>query len=177
MLLAILLPLTFLADTAQARSLDMEKVIIDAELLPDASMQVTEHLTIDFSGQWNGFNIAIPRGSSPIQEVSVSEKGQPYTFNPGKDYGPPGTYLTKIENNNMVIDWSLSAKDETRTFDVSYRVMNAVKIHDDVAELYRKFIGNSNQEKIAQVKVNLMGARAAAGGGGFCRSQSGHLAD
>ncbi len=156
MLLAILLPLTFLADTAQARSLDMEKVIIDAELLPDASMQVTEHLTIDFSGQWNGFNIAIPRGSSPIQEVSVSEKGQPYTFNPGKDYGPPGTYLTKIENNNMVIDWSVSAKDETRTFDVSYRVMNAVKIHDDVAELYRKFIGNSNQEKIAQVKVNLI---------------------
>ena len=126
-------------------------------------MRVTEQLTIKFSGQWNGFYIKIPQGNTPIQEVVVREKGKPYTFNPGRDYGPPGTYLLKTESDKIVIDWSISALNETRTFEVSYRVLNAVKLHDDVAELYRKFIGDANPEKIAEVQVHLQLPAGAAG--------------
>jgi len=155
LILGLLLPLGF-TDTARAeRSLTMRQVLIEAEILPDASMQVTEKLTIDFSGQWNGFYINIPRGDSPIKEVLVSEKGQPYKFNSGSQYGPPGSYLIKNENSKTTIDWSINAKDEVRTFDVSYRVVNAVKVHSDTAELYRKFIGSDNAQKIREVKVNL----------------------
>ena len=155
LILGLLLPLGF-TDTARAeRSLTMRQVVIEAEILPDASMQVTEKLTIDFSGQWNGFYINIPRGDSPIKEVLVSEKGQPYKFNSGSQYGPPGSYLIKNENSKTTIDWSINAKDEVRTFDVSYRVVNAVKVHSDTAELYRKFIGSDNAQKIREVKVNL----------------------
>ncbi|NPV91279.1 MAG: DUF2207 domain-containing protein [Firmicutes bacterium] len=137
------------------RSFTMDKVLVETEVLPDASMIVTEKLTVDFSGQWNGFYVKIPQGSTPVRDVAVRENDKPYTFNPGKDYGPPGTFLTRTEGGSMVIDWSISARDETRTFDVSYRVVNAVKIHDDAAELYRKFIGGDNQEKIPEVKVTL----------------------
>lgn len=154
-LLLGLLVLAFFPGAAQARSLTMEQVVVEAEVLPDASMRVTEKLTIDFSGQWNGFYVKIPQGSTPLQEVAVRENGQAYTFNPGKDYGPPGTYLTKTESGKLVIDWSIAARDEIRTFEVSYRVMNAVQIHNDAAELYRKFIGSDNAEKIKAVTVNL----------------------
>lgn len=155
LLLGLILALVAAPDVAQARTLSMQQVVIDAEVLPDASMQVTEHLTIKFSGQWNGFFIKIPRGDTPITDVVVREKGQPYTFNPGTTYGPPGTYLVKTEGGQTVIDWSIKAQDEVRTFDVSYRVNNAVKVHTDVAELYRKFIGEANGNKIAAVQVNL----------------------
>ncbi|MDD2585019.1 MAG: DUF2207 domain-containing protein [Syntrophomonadaceae bacterium] len=156
LLLGLLLPLTFLTDTAQAdRSLKMQQVIIDAEVLPDASMRVTEHITIDFRGHWNGFFINIPQGDTPIQDVAVYENGQAYTFNPGTEYGPPGTFLIKNESDKILIDWSIAADDQVRTFDVSYRVINAVKIHSDVAELYRKFIGEENKERVGAVKVNL----------------------
>lgn len=74
--------------------------------LPDASMKVTESYTIDFSGQWNGFFVGIPQGDTPIKDVVVSENGQAYEFNPGEDYGPPGTYLVKEEGDNLLIDWS-----------------------------------------------------------------------
>lgn len=155
LLLGLTLALAAAPGIASARSLSMQQVIVDAEALPDASLQVTERLTIKFSGQWNGFYIKIPQGDTPIADVVVREKGQPYTFNPSTDYGPPGTYLLKTEGSQMLIDWSISARDEVRTFDVSYRVKNAVKIHNDAAELYRKFIGEANGNQIAAVQVNL----------------------
>jgi uncharacterized membrane protein len=137
------------------RSLTMDQLVVDAQVLPDASMRVTERITVDFSGQWNGFYIKIPQGATPIREVTVNENGQPYQFNPGTEYGPPGTYLTRTEGNQILIDWSIVAADEVRTFDVTYRVINAVKIHSDTAELYRKFVGEANSNKIAKVQVNL----------------------
>jgi len=156
LLLGIFLSLTLFSYTALAgRSLTMEQVVVEAQVLPDASMQVTERITVNFSGQWNGFYIKIPQGNTPIKDVKVAEKGKSYTFNPGTEYGPAETYLTKIENNNIVIDWSIKASDEVRTFDVSYRVINAVKINSDTAELYRKFMGEANGNKIAHVQVNL----------------------
>lgn len=149
--LLIFFPQPALAD----RSLTMEQIMVDAVVLPDASMQVTERITVNFSGKWEGFFVEIPQGDTPIVNVVVSENGQPYEFNPGIDYGPPGTYLTKYKGNNILIDWSIETYGGVRTFEVSYLVQNAVKIHDDVAELYRKFIGEANGNKIDYVEVNI----------------------
>lgn len=155
LVLGLLLPFVF-HDTAMAdRSFTMEKVIIDAEVTSDCSMQVTEKLTVDFNGHWNGFYISIPRGDSPVTDVVVSENGKAYTFNQGTEYGPPGTFLIKNENSKTTIDWSIDATDELRTFYISYRVVNAVKVHNDAAELYRKFIGSDNAQRIRAVEVNL----------------------
>lgn len=144
------------ADTSGAdRIFTMQKVVVDAVVLPDCTMQVTERLTVDFNGHWNGFYINIPRSDSPVTDVVVSENGKPYTFNPGTKYGPPGTYLIKNENSKTTIDWSIDATDELRAFDISYHVVNAVKVHNDAAELYRKFIGSDNAQRIRAVEVNL----------------------
>lgn len=147
--------LAFWPNDALARSLSMEQVVVEAEVLPDASLRVTERITVDFSGKWNGFHIKIPQSGTPVKEVAVAEKGRPYTFNPGTKYGPPGTFLVKDEGHQITIDWSIAVQDEVRTFDVSYRVMNAVKIHRDTAELYRKFIGDANSQWIGKIRVNL----------------------
>ena len=141
----LLLVFAFMAPPALAdRSLSMEELVMDVQVLPDASLQVTERITVDFSGQWNGFFVKIPIGDTPVIDVIVSENGQPYEFNPGTEYGPPGTYLTKNEGGDILIDWSINAYNQVRTFDVSYRVINGVKIHNDVAELNRKFVGEAN---------------------------------
>ncbi|MEQ8235434.1 MAG: DUF2207 domain-containing protein [Syntrophomonadaceae bacterium] len=153
-LICVLSPL-FLPRHAEARSYTIQRWVIDAQVLPDASMQVTERLSIDFSGQWNGFYLTIPQGNTPIKEISVSENGRAYTFNPGTEYGPPGTYLVKNQGGSVLIDWSIQAQDQKRSFDVSYRVINAVQVHKDVAELYRKFIGEANQNQVGEVIVNL----------------------
>ena len=151
----LLWPLVFANPAAAQRSFTIEQDIIDAEVLPDASLRATERLTIDFSGQWNGFFMEIEQDNTPIQEIVVSENGRAYTFNPGTDYGPPGTFLVKRQGDKVLIDWSIMAQDEKRTFDVSYRVVNAVQVHRDVAELYRKFISETNEFEVGEVRVNL----------------------
>ncbi|MDD2554350.1 MAG: DUF2207 domain-containing protein [Desulfotomaculaceae bacterium] len=156
LLMGLFFFLAFMTPPALAdRSLTMDQIIVDAQVLPDASMQVTERITVDFSGQWNGFYVKIPQGDTPITDVQVSENGQLYTYNSGTEYGPPDTFLIKREGGNILVDWSINAKDQVRTFDLTYRVVNAVKIHPDVAELYRKFIGEANGNPISNVQVNL----------------------
>ena len=145
----------FQPEAAQARSLAMDQLEIDAELLPDGSMQVTEHITVTFQGSYKGFFVSIPQDNTPITDIMVSEQGSPYQFNPGQSYGPPGTYLVKQEGNNLTIDWSVDASNEQRSFDVSYRVNNLIKMHTDVAEFYRKFVSSDNAQKIGQVTVRL----------------------
>ncbi|MGI6751651.1 MAG: DUF2207 domain-containing protein [Anaerovoracaceae bacterium] len=156
-ILCILVIIVFFAPmSAKAdRSLDINSIAIYAELLPNASMEVTEVITIDFHGKWNGFYMKIPQGNSPINNVQVTENGHPYTFNPGSEYGPPGTFLTKTEGDEMLIDWSVDALNQTRTFHVSYTVSRAVSIHPDVAQFYRKFINEANGNEISSVKVYL----------------------
>lgn len=137
------------------RSFQINTIQFDTELLPDASMQVTQHLTVDFSGQWNGFSVKIPLDQTQITEAAVSENGQPYQFTPGSDYGPAGSYIVEDNGDSIRIHWSISASDEQRSFDISYRVLNAVMVHNDTAELYRKFIGDGNKQAINNVMVRM----------------------
>lgn len=139
---------------AEARTLEMENVSHHLTINPDASVTVIEYLTVRFDGEWHGFYREIPvnQGTS-LTDISVSESGQNYQFNPGSEYGPAGTFLVKQTDGLTTIDWSIDAQDETRVFILRYRVMNAVKIHKDVAEFYRKFIGETNAQALNNVLV------------------------
>lgn len=154
-ILFTLLLVWFNTGIAQARSLEMDALAMDAELMPDGSMLVTEHITVTFHGSYKGYFVSIPQDTTPISNILVSENGNAYQFNPGQSYGPPGTYLVKQEGNKLTIDWSIDATNEQRTFEVSYRVNNLIKMHTDVAEFYRKFISSDNQQQIGQVTVKV----------------------
>lgn len=154
--LALLLTVLF-PYQAEARSLQMDKIVYEAELLPDGSMQVTEHITATFNGTYKGFFVTIPQDHhAALSDIVVAENGVPFQFNSGEHYGPPGTYLVKPADNKVTIDWSIDAADQQRTFEVSYRVHNAVRLHTDVAEFYRKFVGEDNEQPIGQVVVRVL---------------------
>jgi uncharacterized membrane protein len=139
----ILIISTSMENAYADRSMDIERVIIDAEILNDGTLVIKEKRTIYFEGQYNGYyqNLVMEPGVD-ISDIKVSENGNPYEYNPGDDYGPPGTYLTKNEGSSILVDWSIDAFNETRTFLLEYKVHNQVKIHDDIGELYYKFIGD-----------------------------------
>jgi uncharacterized membrane protein len=139
------------------RSMDINNVTITAEVLPDGTMLIQEERTINFQGQHNGFfqNLRMDPGVS-ITDVVVSENGMNYTYNPGYDYGPVGTYLTRDEPNNIHVDWSIDAFNQTRTFLLTYKVHNQIKLHNDVGELYYKFIGDETEIPQSNVSVRLI---------------------
>lgn len=110
LLLACFCLLALLVLPVSARTLEMESVSHNLTIHPDASVTVTEYLTVKFNGQWNGFYRDIPEDyGTMLADIAVTENGQAYQFNPGTEYGPPGTFLVKRSNNNATIDWSINA--------------------------------------------------------------------
>ncbi|MBN2285788.1 MAG: DUF2207 domain-containing protein [Tissierellales bacterium] len=153
--LLLLLPLsmTVYAD----KSLDINQVDIRAEILSDGTIWIQESRTFEFNGQHNGVfqNLRTDPGVY-ITDITVTENGVSYLYNPGTSYGPTGTYLTRFEPNNVHVDWSIDAYDETRTFLLSYYVHQQVRLHDDIGEIYYKFIGNETEVPQHNVKVRLL---------------------
>ncbi|OEH86089.1 hypothetical protein BHU72_14270 [Desulfuribacillus stibiiarsenatis] len=143
-------------DVVEARSYHFPKLEILAEVQKDGSMVVTEQRTTNFNGTFSGLYQWINKQSGEqIVDILVSEEGQEYSFHPGDEFGPSGTYIIQDRGDSTYIDWSFDATDEVRTFTLQYKVLNVVKVHDDIAELYYQFIGDQWEQRIDYVQVTL----------------------
>lgn len=143
-------------EKAYARSLEYLEINIEAEMNRDGSVSIVENRTVKMNGKWEGFYYYILLNQDiEIVDILVSENGVPYIYNPGTEYGEVGTYLIKSDKDRVLIDWSIDAKDEIRTFELSYRVNNLVKVYNDIAEFYYQFIGNEWQEKSKNINIKL----------------------
>ncbi len=127
---------------AWARSYELLELNIEAQVGADAVVRITETHTVRFNGTYSGmyqtFNTS--RGIA-IKDLLVSEGGRAYELIPGETPGPPGTYFVKESDDEVLVDWSFSATDEVREFQVSYTLHNAILKHNDVAEFYYQFVG------------------------------------
>src|SRR5438128_7350091 len=125
---------------ASAKSFSLDRLVVDATVRPDGSMDVTEHVTYDFRGSYHRATRTIPSGASyEVRDVQVSEGGRPLPVE-----GPPDDFA-----------WTFSATDEQRTFDIHYLVVGAVAVGPDVGELYWKFVG-TDHPGIGDMSVRLV---------------------
>ena len=67
----------------------------------------------------------------------------------------PGSYYMENRDNSFYVRWFYRAKDQTRTFVLKYLVTDAINTYNDVAELYFKFIGETNQKDIGFADINI----------------------
>ncbi len=158
-ILSLVLAASFLLvpGEAEARSFRFTNLQLDAEVLPDGSLQIVEQRTAEFSGTFSGMYQWINRDPGvSIVDVTVAENGKPLTYRPGAtDFGPAGTFYTQEQSSRLYVDWSFSAINETKTFTISYRVLNQVKVHNDVAELYWQWVGAEWDQSVDNVSVRL----------------------
>ncbi|HHT73074.1 MAG TPA: DUF2207 domain-containing protein [Firmicutes bacterium] len=142
--------------TVRARDYRFPSLSIEAQLREDGTLHVVETRTASFTGSYSGMYqwINLARGMR-ITDVQVGEPGRAYQHNPSNRIGPPGTFFAEDRGDELYIDWSFTASDEVRTFVISYVVHNAVLIHDDVAELYYKFVGDRWEKGVDQVVITL----------------------
>ncbi len=121
-----------------AKSYRITGVSIDAQLRPDGSMEVKESRTFEFSGSFSYiFRTLSAQGRVTFQDFKVSENGKFYELS---DSGRPGTYRITSPSGQTEVRWFFDARDESRTFDFHYRVLNAVTPYDDAAVLYYQFL-------------------------------------
>jgi uncharacterized membrane protein YgcG len=147
--------LTIIPDLpSETKEYEITDAQISIVLQKDGSLLVHEALPFDFNGNFTGAYRDIPlNGDAKITDVSVSEDGQRYR--PGGDtelgsYDSPGTFgtqrytgasdvagATDTSRNRtyLRVVWHYQARDETRTFDLDYRVENAADVRDDVVDV------------------------------------------
>lgn len=113
---------------------------VDVELQRDGSLIVSERLTFDFSGRFEGAYREFPlNGGARVTEVSVAEGEKAYAPGGNTALGSsdrPGTFGARSElGSDFRIVWHYEAQDEVRTFDVVYRVENATAVHRDSVDV------------------------------------------
>jgi uncharacterized membrane protein YgcG len=129
LILSIALPVALVPGSAQAKSYHFSRVLIDATVLPDGSLQIVDHRTYDFSGDFHGADYTIQWPSDKIENFKAEENG--------KDF--------HVDSNPFVSPfhavWFYNAADEQRTFTISYRADCAVDLFSDTAHLLWQFVG------------------------------------
>lgn len=137
---------------AEAKSYYVSQVRIEVAVQPDGSMNVVERRTFVFDGSFSWvIQDLVLRGSQGITDIVVSEGGRPYA----RATSGNKVYSYRTVGDRIEVTWRFSANNETRTFEISYRVLGAVLAHEDVGELYWKLIGDEWEVRQEDILVHL----------------------
>jgi uncharacterized membrane protein len=154
--LGLILVMCLIPFTIEARSYHLLDLQMEAQVGADGVVRVTEEHTVRFVGTYSGmFQWFDTSRGVELQNIVVSEKGIPYTRIEGDSPGPAGTYFIQTKKNQIYVDWSFEATDETRVFQLSYTLDNVILKHDDVAEFYYQFVGKEWEEPRDHVRIVL----------------------
>ena len=133
---------------------------VDARILPDGGMLVRETRVLNFKGEYSRYRRNIPHlGYRTLVDVKVSEPDKPYSQINSSTNRPEGRFavskasISGVEQD--VIELFFKAQDQKRTFIIEYRLTDVVAVHNDIAELYWKFIGAGRSVPIDSMSVTL----------------------
>jgi uncharacterized membrane protein len=152
-LLFIVFSFCWVRQALAAKDYHIESVMIDAQLNPDGSMNIKEKRTYRFEGHFHWATYFLPtEKTGGVVDFFVGEEGKPYLRSEEKK---EGTYQYEETSESIKAKWFFDAEDETRTFIISYKILDVVKLYQDAAVLYHKFIGTGWDKPSQQVEVNI----------------------
>jgi uncharacterized membrane protein YgcG len=149
---------------SRGKSYSFPQVRIDATVNQDGSLSIVEDRTFDFHGHYHfAFFTVEHKQFDDVVDFSVREGDK--AFEETNVEGQPGTVLFEDDvlegpgGFKYKATWWFDAKDEQRTFTVSYKVLCAVDLYSDTAHLLWKFIGEgwTVDTKSAVITVHLPG--------------------
>ena len=156
--LALVLPAV-----AYAKSFTMPAVSIEAKVNADGSMDVRERRTWDFSGDftrvyWDLSASGVKDSGHDVQitDISIGEGGVtfPPTTAPADQRPARQSRVTPIPGGVRVEAYD-TFKDQSRTFELAYKVRGAAVRWSDTAELYWQFVGSGWTEPTGRVDVTI----------------------
>jgi len=131
----------------------IQSVIIQAQLNPNGSMDIQEKRTYDFRGSFHWATYFLPKEKiGEIVDFTVGEEGRPYLRS---RTGSEGTYEYDESPEYVQAKWYFDARNEERTFNISYKILDVVKLYSDAAVLYYKFIGTAWDHTSKEVQVEI----------------------
>ena len=141
--------------TAQEKSVVMPNRTGEISIRPDGKVDVCETWMVQFVG--GPFKYA--RRMIPLNKVEeiggwrISENGQSYQL---AKTGAPNTYQISEEDDQQIAIWYFPpTTDQTRSFEVCYTLIGALRIGETQDEFYWKFIEPDRSYPVENVQVRL----------------------
>jgi len=124
---------------AISKSYWLPEVDCKINILEDGSLLWNYSLRFSFNGQFSYAYIDIPKEGVVIEDIS-------------------GTRPFSVESRGNVlrIRWDFSALNEEKTFNVSYKMRNALKVYYDTAELYWKVWPEGWDVKVGKLNATII---------------------
>ncbi|ADU29075.1 DUF2207 domain-containing protein [Evansella cellulosilytica] len=141
--ITMLLLLLFVPSKVLAVDYTIDSLHIQAELLENGDVSVTETNIYTFNGEFNG----IIRGLVPNQDINAEiidlhavENSEPLT----------------IESDGYTHRIHRSGSDETIEITLTYTIKNGVQVYEDVGQFYWAFIDSQNESDYESLKIEVM---------------------
>jgi uncharacterized membrane protein len=132
----------------------IKNVEITAQVDSAGYMVIEEKRTYQFWGKFSyAFYDLSLAGLLDIDQIQLLEDGEPYQLSENK---LPGTLLVKQDDERTSLRWQFrenSGRADIRTFTLRYRVLGAVRVHHDFAELCYQFVGSGWDRASEKVRV------------------------
>ena len=160
-LLLIITILTFLIFTKTnlfARSISISNHDIRGTINTDGTIDISEYITFDFSGQYNGVfhNVSYEKASkiSDFEVYKINSDGSSSILL--KNFsGNPNTYEYTEENSIAKIKLYSPSQNTKKTFLFKYKIHDVIKKYNDISELYWQFISSDNETPNTDVAITL----------------------
>lgn len=140
--------------------LNIDRWSVDARLLTNGNLQISEDITFNFKNKFNGVYRSIV-----LESIDSVENLFIYELVDGKEIeyekvekakkGDSNKYSSNLDDNNLELKIFSPSKDEIKTFRLNYTLANVAVSHPDIGELYYKFLGKENESHIDYFSVNL----------------------
>jgi len=144
-----------LAGSASARQLKIQKFSAEIFVQPDAVLDVTETIEVNFIGAWHGLYRTIP-----IEYVTP--QGFNFTlFVKLEDATDDSGRALKVESSRErhYLKWKIyvdNATDVVRTINLHYRVSNGLRFFEDHDELYWNITGDEWDVPLENVSAQII---------------------
>ena len=155
------------AGPAAAKDFSITSVAVDAQVMPNGDVRITDTRTLDFSGTFHfvywdlstrGADAITVRGASGPSAADPSQT-VPYTFSQyaivGMSSGDYETYAVADQGATVRVQLNFEVSDAAATFSVQYVAKGAAKRFTDTSELYWQFIGADTAVESQNVSVTV----------------------
>lgn len=150
---------------AQAKSYSMPEVAIEATADDKGDLTVTETRTFDFDGDFtavwwyfdnlpSGSQIEIEGVTLAVGDKTTALSSVPFQSS-WRSSGGPGKDAYSFDGVEDAVYVFFDLEDETAKITLRYRVLNAVQVYNDTAELYWQFVGDGWAQDSENVSLTL----------------------
>jgi uncharacterized membrane protein len=140
------------AGAAPARTLTIQSFKAEITITPDGMVDVTETITANFAGSWNGLYRTVPIQYTTPQGLNFTLDVEPVSIT--DDSGNNLKYEASSANGYLKFKiYVPNAVNATRTIVVHYRVSNGLSFYEDHGELYWNITGNDWDEPVGNASA------------------------